>query len=57
MGEFFDMQEDGILDSFGEYIGYDPKEFDSNFSCKHCFREFNTERGLIDHNKAKHRGK
>jgi len=54
MGEFFEMQEDGILDEFGEYIGYDPKEFDYNFHCKKCKKPFNTEQGLNDHNKAKH---
>lgn len=56
MGEFFDMMEDGILNSRGEYTGgighhYTPRP--GKYKCTVCERGFGTIQGLQDHSKAK----
>jgi len=61
MGEFFDIMEDGILNSRGEFIGshFNLKRRDSypnsNFKCVKCRRGFHKKQGLSAHNKAIHK--
>ena len=54
MGEFFDMQEEGLLDASGEYIGDVPNFMNSPLQCFKCKRGFQRKDALKQHNRDKH---
>jgi len=51
MGEFFEMQEDGLLDEFGEYIGPMPTDEDMGltFKCDICGKAFGSANAVSQH--------
>jgi len=54
MGEFFEMQEDGLLDSRGEYRNGRHRRLNFKFNCGTCRRGFGTQQAINDHNRVKH---